>query len=145
MLFGHDFSVPFLVFGIFSSFIISIVSYRLKLIDEKSELLYLSLGFYRHFLALYFKNFLSSIFLIIDLAVNRKSLHPTLHQVKFRESYNFNPALLISSYNMSTGLFAIAMENGIIIVHTIHEDFFYKFDLLNNTLNLCNINDDNIV
>jgi len=145
MFFGNDFSIPFLSFGIFSSILISIISFRLKLIDEKSELLYLSLGFYRHFIGLYFKNFLSSIFLILDLAINRKSLHPTLHKVKFRESYNFNPALLLSSYNMTTGLFAIAMENDEIIIHAIHEDYYYKFDLLHNTLNLSNVNDDNLV
>ena len=145
MFFGNDFSLPFLIFGIFSSGLVAMVAYRLKLINQKSELLYLSLGFYKHYLGIYFKNFISSLSLIIDLAINRKSLHPTIHKVKFRDSYNFNPALLISSYNMSTGLFAIAFENDNLIIHAIHEDYFYKFDLLHYTLNLNNVNDDNLV
>jgi len=145
MFFGHDFSMPLLCFGVFSAGLVSIISYRLKLINEKSELLYLSLGFYSHYIGLYIKNFLSSLFLILDLAINRKSLHPTIHQVKFRENYNFNPALLIASFNMTAGLFVIAMENNIILVHAVHEDYFYNFDLLHNTLNLENVNDDNLV
>ncbi len=145
MFVGHDFSIPFLIFGIISSIIISIISYQLKLINNKSELLYLSLGFYRHFVGIYFKNFFKSMNLILDLAVNRKSLHPTIHRVKFLDNYRFNPALLISSFNMTAGLFTIATEDDEILIHAIHEDYFYDFDLLKNVMNLNNVNDDNLV
>ncbi len=145
MFVGHDFSLPFLTFGIISAIIIAVISYQLKLINDKSELLYLSLGFYRHFVGLYLKNFLKSINLIFDLAIHRKSLHPTVHRIKFRENYRFNPALLISSFNMTAGLFAIAMEGDEILIHAIHEDYFYDFDLLKNAMNLNNVNDDNLV
>lgn len=145
MFVGHDFSIYFLAFGIFSSILVSLTSHRLKLIDSKSELLYLSFGFYRHFIKLYFKNFFKSFSLIIDLAINRKSLHPTTHKIKFRENYNFNPALLVSSFNMTAGLFVIAMEGDEIMIHTIHEDYYYEFDLLHNIVSLNNVNDDNLV
>jgi multisubunit Na+/H+ antiporter MnhE subunit len=142
---GHDFSIPFLIFGIISSIIISTISYQLKLINDKSELLYLSLGFYRHFVGIYLKNFLKSLNLIFDLAIHRKSLHPTVHRVKFRDNYRFNPALLISSFNMTAGLFAIATDGDEILIHAIHEEYFYEFDLLKNAMNLNNVNDDNLV
>jgi multisubunit Na+/H+ antiporter MnhE subunit len=145
MFVGQDFSIPFLIFGIISSIIISIISYQLKLINDKSELLYLSLGFYRHFVGIYLKNFLKSLNLIFDLAIRRKSLHPTVHRVKFRDNYRFNPALLISSFNMTAGLFAIATDGDEILVHAIHEEYFYEFDLLKNAMNLNNVNDDNLV
>ncbi len=145
MFVGHDFSIPFLIFGIISSIIISIISYQLKLINDKSELLYLSLGFYRHFVGIYLKNFLKSLNLIFDLAIHRKSLHPTVHRVKFRDNYRFNPALLISSFNMTAGLFAIATDGDEILIHAIHEEYFYEFDLLKNAMNLNNVNDDNLV
>jgi len=145
MMVGHGFSIYFFAFGLFASALVSFASFRLKLIDEKSELLFLSFGFYRHFCELYFKNFFKSISLIVDLAILRKSLHPTLHKIKLKENYNFNPALLISSINMTAGLFAIAIEDDQIHVHAIHEDYFYGFDILHNVLNLNNINDDNLV
>ncbi len=145
MFVGHDFSIPFLIFGIISSIIISTISYQLKLINDKSELLYLSLGFYRHFVGIYLKNFLKSLNLIFDLAIHRKSLHPTVHRVKFRDNYRFNPALLISSFNMTAGLFAIATDGDEILIHAIHEEYFYEFDLLKNAMNLNNVNDDNLV
>ena len=65
MFVGHDFSIPFLIFGIISSLVISIISYQLKLINNKSELLYLSLGFYHHFFGIYFKNFFKSMNLVL--------------------------------------------------------------------------------
>ena len=145
MFVGHDFSIPFLIFGIISSLVISIISYQLKLINNKSELLYLSLGFYHHFFGIYFKNFFKSMNLVFDLAINRKSLHPTIHRIKFHDHYRFNSALLISSFNMSAGLFSIGIDGDEIIIHAIHEEYFYEFDLLKNIINLNNVNDDNLV
>lgn len=137
--------MSFIIFGIFSSALVAIISYQLRLIDKTSELLYLSIGFYKHFVGLYFQNFYKSILLIFELAIQKKSLHPTLHRIKFKSNFRFNPALLIATLNMNAGLFAIGVEDDDIIIHAIHEDFFYDFDLLKNTISLNNVNDDNLV
>ena len=46
---------------------------------------------------------------------------------------------------MTTGLFTIATEDDEILIHAVHEDYFYDFDLLKNVINLNNVNDDNLV
>jgi len=145
MLVGNNFTVNFALCGFFSALFVAIIAYQLKIIDDNSEMLFLSLGFYKHFMWLYFKNFLSSISLLFELAIQKKSLHPTLHRIKFKSNFRFNPALLIASINMTSGIFSINIEDDNISVHAIHEDYFYDFDLLKNVVTLNDVNDDNLV
>lgn len=145
MISADQLSWLYVFFGILASGLVSVASFRLKLIEEKSELLYLSFGFYRHFFKIFMKSFFSAIKLIIDLAISRKPLHPTLHNVKFSPKNKFNPALLMASYNMSTGLFSIGNKDDEILIHAIDEEYFKKFDLQKTCNSLNNVNDDNLI
>ncbi len=135
----------YVFFGILSAGLVSIASFRLKLIEEKSELLYLSFGFYSHFFKLFVKNFLSSIKLVISLAISNKALHPIVRNVKFSQKNKFNPALLMASFNMTTGLFCIGLKDQEMLIYAIGDDYFKKFDLQKICSSLSNVNDDNLV
>ena len=128
-----------------ASTLVSLVSMRLKLVEKNSELLYLSLGFYRHFFMIFVNNFLSSLFLIMNLAFRKKDLHPTLHRIKLRANLRFNPALLMASLNMSTGVFCVGVKENEILIHAIDPSYFKKCDFQKICLNLRNINDDNLI
>lgn len=145
MIAAGNVSWLYILYGIIAASLVSIASLRLRLIEEKSELLYLSVGFYRHFFKLFVKNFFSAMRLIIDLALANKPLHPLVYSVKFNPKNKFNPALLMASYNMSTGLFCISMKDDEMLIHAIDEEHFKKFDLQKISANLSNVNDDNIV
>jgi|GEM_PF-1479218 len=139
----------YLVFGVIASALVSLVSMRLKLIEKNSELLYLSLGFYRHFFMIFVNNFLSSLFLIINLAFRKKDLRPTLHRIKLGANLRFNPALLMASFNMSTGLICVGVKENVkeneMLIHAIDPSYFKKCDFQKICLNLRNINDDNLI
>jgi len=145
MISAGNISWLYIFFGILSAGLVSIASFRLNLIEEKSELLYMSFGFYRHFLKIFLQNFLTAIKLIISLALTNKTLHPLIHVVKFNPKNKFNPALLMASFNMTTGLFSIGAKDGEILVHSIDEVYFKKFDLQKACKSLNNVNDDNLV
>lgn len=145
MIAGNNISWLYIFFGLIASGFVAIVSFRLKLVEEKSELLYLSLGFYRHFINLFIKSFFSAIALIISLAISRKELNPTIHKIKLTPKDKFNPALLMASFNMSSGLFSIGMKDDEILVHAIDESYFKKFDLNKTRRSLNNANDDNLI
>src|SRR3989338_1139716 len=61
MLSIAQFSPIYIIFGTVFSYSVSFLAYKLKLIEKKSELLYLSFNFYRHFLKIYFTNFFPAI------------------------------------------------------------------------------------
>jgi len=145
MVVSDNISWIYIAFGIASAAIVSITSFRLKLIEEKSELLYLSIGFYRHFIKIFLGNFLSSIKLIIKLAITSKPLHPILYHVKIDPENKFNYALLIVTCNMSSGLICAGFKEGEVAIHAIEESYFAKLNLRKICHSLEKVNDDNLV
>ncbi len=145
MLSSGHISVAYLLLGIASSSLISIASFRLKLIDKNSELLYLSFGFYRHFFWLYVMNFISSLKLIAHMALSKKTIRPLLYAIPVDYKNRFNPALMVSSLNMSAGLFCIGIKDENFYIHAIDEKYFNDFNLFRVKKVLPEVNDDNLV
>lgn len=145
MVVGGNISWLYVFFGIIAAALVSIASFRLNMVEKKSELLYLSIGFYRHFVRLYFSNFFSAIKLILKLAVTNEQIQPLVYVVKLSAKNQFNPALLMTSFNMTTGLFCIGAKDKEMFVHAISESYFRKFDLSKACTSLNNANDDNLV
>lgn len=145
MFSSNKFSTGFILFGVLSSIIVAFSSYQLKLFDKKTEFLFLSIGFYKHFVGLYFKNFFRSFYVLFNMATFDKSIHPTIRYINIKENYKFNYALLIATINMNCGLFAINLAKNKIAVHCVNDSYFFAFDLLKYTINLNNVNDDNLI
>lgn len=135
----------YVIFGILASFLVSVCSYRIKLIEEKSELLHLSFGFYRHFSKIFFANFLGSLKMIIKMSLSRELAQPLIYNVKLDPESRINPALLMASFNMTAGLFSIGVKENEILVHAIDKQSFEKFNLRKICKSLENVNDDNLV
>lgn len=145
MVSAGNVSLLYVAFGIIASALVSISSFKLKLIEEKSELLYLSFGFYRNFIKIYLKRFPSAVRLILDLAFSRKKIRPIIYSVKFNDQNSVNPALLMASVNMTTGLFSIEFKDSELLIHAINQDYFKNFDLLKTIALLKHTNDDNLI
>lgn len=145
MISAGNISWLYVFFGVIASALVSFFSYKAKLINDDSELLYLSFGFYKHFIKTYFANFFSSINLIIDLTFNSKLVKPALYTVDFSYKEKFNPALLMTTFNMTTGLFCIGVKEDQLTIHAISEKYFKRFDLLKNLIAVSKANDDKLV
>lgn len=140
---GHI-SLVYALCGIIAAALATLASIRLRLFEKKTEMLYLSFGFYRHFCRIFLKNFFSSINLIIDLALRKTEPKPTIHYLKIDKD-DPNAPLLAPTLNMTCGLFCVALEEDKIMVHAIEEKYFRNFDLKKNLRSLSNVNDDNLV
>ncbi len=145
MISAGNISWLYLFLGISSAAFVSALSYRLKLIEKNSELLYLSLGFYHNFILAYFKNFVSSLKLIIDLAFRREPFKPVIHVTNLNQKHRLNQTVLATSVNMTTGLFCIGLREKEIFVHAIEEEYFSRFDLKKLMSDLAKVNDDDLV
>lgn len=140
---GHI-SWLYVFFGIVAAGLTTLVSVRLKLVEKKTEMLYLSFGFYRHFLRIFIKSFFSSINLIIDLALRKTEIKPLIYHIKINKN-DCDPALLAATVNMMPGLFTITLEDEEILIHAIDKKYFKNFDLQKIQRSLRNVNDDNLV
>ena len=145
MLFAGNLSIAYLAYAILFSGLISWLSYKTKLITKESELLFLSLGFYRHFTKTYFKNILKSLILLLRLAFDKKTIRPLIYSIEADYKNKFNPTLLITTLSMSTGIFCVKIKDNIFYIHSIEEKYFNELNLFKIKKVLPNINDDNLV
>lgn len=135
----------YVISGLLASALVSFASYRLKLIEKKSELLYLSFGFYRHFVAAFLGNFIVSMKIIVKIAFSLRSLEPVIYTIKLNSENNVNPALLATHCNLTAGLFCISIRSSEIIIHAVNAVYFENFNLKKTLKSLDNVNDDNII
>jgi multisubunit Na+/H+ antiporter MnhE subunit len=145
MVGAQKINLLYIFFGVVSSILVAGASYRMKLFDKKSELLYLSLGFYRHFSKIFISNFFSSILLISKMALSKNSVNPLIFNLKFDENNEYNTGLLIASINMTSGLFVIGSKENELLIHVIDENYLKKFNLHKTHRSLTNVNDDNLI
>ena len=121
---GIGWSCTFL--GILFAAIISVFSYKIGFISNSSEFLYLNSNFYSRLFKAYFKSFFSSIRLIINMAFNIRSLKQTIRIVNLSDEDKFNRSLLLTSFNMSTGLFCFNTTEEKLLIHCIDDRYFKK-------------------
>ncbi len=145
MISAGSISWLYLFIGVLSAAFVSLSSYRYKLIGEKSELLYLSFGFYRNFLKIFFRNFFSSVKLIIALAFRREPFKAGIHVLNFKYNPNLNLALLATSINMQTGLFCVSLRPNQVFVHAVDKEHLARFNFQKLVSELTYVNDDHLV
>jgi hypothetical protein len=121
-----------------------VISLRLKLIEKNSEMLYLSLGFYHHFVKLFFINFIPSMRLLFKMMFRQDSLTPVSHNIKNDEE-NINISALISTINMTSGLLVTNLKDNEISIHAANKLCLDNFNLRKTQKILQHINDDNLV
>ncbi|HLD76544.1 MAG TPA: hypothetical protein VI861_00265 [Rickettsiales bacterium] len=144
MLSIAQFSPIYIIFGTVFSYSVSFLAYKLKLIEKKSELLYLSFNFYRHFLKIYFTNFFPAIKLILFLAFTKKTIRPLIYQIEI-DCKKFHQGLLIASFDMYCGIFCVRNWGENFSIYALDEKYFDRFNLFKILKVLPNINEDNLI
>ncbi len=115
------------------------------MLQKNSEMLFLSLGFYHHFIKIYAKNAIKSVFFLSKLAFSKKMIRPLIYQIDFDYQQKFNPALMVTTVNFSCGLLCLEIKESSFVLHAVDEIYFKDFDLYKIKKILPKINDDNLV
>lgn len=139
-------SIIYLTFGIFSSAFVSLICYNLKLIEKKSEMLYLSFGFYKHFLVTYLKNFIPAISLLFKLAFDSSKFNSQINKISLNTRAKQEASeLLQATINLTSGICVTNVTKTHIAVDAIDKEYYQDFNIKKTFKKLENINDDNIV
>ncbi len=144
MALSPSFEIYYLFVGIIASALISFISYKKNFLKKDGHILCLSAGFYKFFLTIYFKNFLSSIYLLIKVAFDLAQ-SPSLHKIRLKPNNKLSVSLLASAINMTSGIFCIECKENDILIHALNRDYFKNFDLQQTCVKLSQINDDDII
>lgn len=133
----------FTAVGILVSFLISLFSYKLNLIDKRTQFPFLQTGFYIHFFKIYVNNFIASIALLVILAFGKRSLSVSKKFLKTKED-NIIDSVVIATINMSVGLLCVDCDSEGFLVTSLGEEYFRDFDFEGTLNSLRKFNDDEI-
>lgn len=145
MIGSSKISLFYVIWGIISSALVASASFKLKLIKKDSEFLYLSFGFYCHFIKIILSELINSIKLIVNLAFSDKNPKPQLYNIDLKDSLIANKALIISSINMSAGLLFLHLKKEEISIYAIDKRYFEEFKIKKIITNINKTNDENLI
>lgn len=133
----------YLFLGIVVSAVISFISWKIKLISRSTNFLFLSLGFYKHFIRLFFTSFFKSIFVLVKSTF--KPGYPTIYYVTIKKQNSTELALFMSTISLIPGLFCLGIQDEELIIHALDEKYFKQTNINHIYNNLKHINDDQLV
>jgi multisubunit Na+/H+ antiporter MnhE subunit len=133
----------YLFLGIVASAIISLISWRIKLIDRTTDFLFLNLGFYQHFCKLIFLSFFKSMFLLVRSTL--KTNHSITYYLPIKKQNNGELALFISTISLIPGLFCLGIKDEELVIHALDEKYFKQAKINELYNNIKSINDNRLV
>ncbi|MCE3254782.1 MAG: hypothetical protein K0R25_276 [Rickettsiaceae bacterium] len=134
----------YVFFGAASSLIVSIISWKLKIITKRSNFLFLSFGFYHHFFAVIFHSFTKSLKIAFACAFGSKKINPQIHELPLKKPNSRKSILLISTINLMAGLVFVGFKDDKIIICSLHENFIKQLDLPKLLKELNKVNDNRL-
>ncbi|MFT6106632.1 MAG: multisubunit Na+/H+ antiporter MnhE subunit [Rickettsiales bacterium] len=138
-------SWAFVFIGAGASLLISLLSWKLKLINKHSKFLFLHVGFYRHFSWLIISSFFGSVLMILKAAFFQSKTNPKIHLLKDEKINSNQLILLITTINLTKNLLFIGFNNNQLTVANFGDSDFGKPDLVKIIENLEKINDNHLV
>ena len=142
---GGNLGMNFIIFGFLFSLIISLAAWKLKLINKKANFLFLNLGFYKHFLSLFFANLFRSIIFLAKTTFSKSQDNNCFFEITFEKILNKSElSIFMASISFIPGICYVSCDKNIVTIYALNEEFFKK-DSLNKIYNNINkVDDDNL-
>ena len=135
----------YVFFGLASATIISLIAWKIKIINKYSHFTFLHFGFYKHFVGLIFSSFVQSLLTIYRVAILSPKIDPKIHFLPVGKLNNSELILLISTINLMPGLLFIGLEDKKIIISALNEAYIKQLNLDKIIHSLDKINDNRLV
>ena len=142
---GDHFSQLYVLFGLVSSIVVSLIAWKIKIINKYSHFTFLHFGFYKHFISLILSSFYQSLLIAYRVAIASPRIDPKIHFLPIGKLNNSELVLLISTLNLIPGVLFVSLEDKKIIISTVSEFYFEQLDLDKIISSLDKINDSRLV
>ena len=119
----------YIYFGFISSITISIISWKLKLIDQNSNFIYLNIGFYKYFVLLILYSFFKTLIMLIEYQLFYNKLQPSIYYISTKELSENNLNLLISTIFFIPGIMYFGVKNKQMMIHCLDKKYFKRKEI----------------
>jgi len=131
--------------GLVSSIIVSLIAWKMRIITKYSHLLFLHIGFYKHFVSIIVSSFLESILIIFRAATNSSKIDCKIYSLPVKKLNNSELVLLMSTINLLPGTVFVGMEDDKITICGLSKKYIGRLNLNKLYDSLDKINDNRLV
>lgn len=144
-LFNSSFSAVYFIVGIFVCVFISYLMMKLKIVNKKSNFLFLQFGFYKFIFSKIGSTFLYTIYLTLQFWKNNDNFEQVVDYLYIDNSNLNEVGLIVNTFNMMPGVICCATRKQYIIVHSLGYQYFIPSDIFILNDAVADIYDDNVM
>ena len=145
LFFANLLKFNYIAFGLFISIIITIFVFRLSIINNTTDFLFLQFGFYRYIFSK-INNSIINVFKICLQFLNPKTEFTSiLDYVFLNKDSDAESVLTANLLTLLPGTLGILMKKRYLIVHSLDKDYFSLAEMYNITNEVAKIDDDSLI
>lgn len=145
LFFAGSLTILFILIGFFSSLIITIFVFRLSIINNNTEFLFLQFGFYKYIFEKLNNNILNIFKICIQFLQPKTEFISILDYVFLNKDSDAESALTANLLTLLPGTIGILMKKRYLIVHSLDKDYFSLNEMYNITNEVGKIDDDSLI
>ncbi len=143
---SNGFSISFIIFGFIVSLFISVISWKFKIINKDFNFLFLNLGFYQHFLTIFFTSLFHCILFLVKITFTKGRGSGYLFQITPKKILGKAELILfVATISFIPGISYVGSKKDTITIYTLSKDIYKRIDLSKFYHNVHEINDDSLI
>lgn len=138
-------TIPFILLGLLSSIIISVIAYRIKILNPKHQFLFLQIGFYNYLFGIINQNFFKNFKTAFEFIKKEPNIDPVVDYIFVDKENDSETALFVASLGLIPGAICFAIKKKYLIVHLLDKQYLSLLDIHNANIAVSSVYDDSIV
>ena len=144
-LLNSIFSSLYFLLGVAICLFVSYITVKLKVINHKTNFLFLQIGFYKYIFSKINASLLYTIYLTLQFYKKEQNFEEIVDYIYVDNPNVHEMALMTNTLNLLPGVICCAIKKQHLIVHSLGFQYFIPSDIFVLNDEILNIYDDNII
>lgn len=145
LIFSGILTIGLILLGFVVSIVITLFVFRLSIINNKTDFMFLQFGFYGYILQKVNDNLVKVFKISLQFLTSKDDFVSILDYVFLNKDSDAESALTANLLTLLPGTIGILMKKRYLIVHSLDKDYFSLSEMYNITNEVGRINDDSLV
>lgn len=139
------FSSLYFLVGVCICLFVSYLTIKLKIVNQKTNFLFLQVGFYKYIFSKINTSLLYTIYLTLQFYKKKQNFEEVVDYVYVDNSNLYEVALIVNTLNLLPGVICCALKKQHLVIHSLGFQYFIPSDIFILNDEISNIYDDNVI
>jgi len=141
-----DFIQPsFIILGLLSSMVITIIAYRIRILNKERPFLFLQISFYKYLFGIINQNFFKNFKTAFEFIKKNPKIDPIVDFILLDKDNDSEIALYTISLGLVPGVLCFSIKRKYIVVHLLDKDYFSLLDMYDANKTVSSVYDDSLI